>query len=334
MVTNIHQAFNGKLMRVKLPIDGDISDGTLSADKWEDVIAYDSAIEISSFVPFQNYLVVCGRANSMLKIWTRSAKDLYSNSSLPKSVVSWEEMKFADNVYSVNLSRNYVYNVDFVRLQYSSFVTPKQIIHVNLETSNRTVLKEVEVPGYHKENYVSYRVYAPAVQGAQTHEGKQVMIPISLVFSRKYMEDTYGVDFSSVSGEGGAEGEEANHIHAIRKLHKVPILLEGYGSYGISFDPSFDFRSIPLLDRGVVYAIAHIRGGGEMGRYTWYEDQGKYFSKLNTFYDFCDCANFLVANEITESSKLAAIGGSAGNNMSSYTRCTVLGIILYVANNT
>ena len=90
-----------------------------------------------------------------------------------------------------------------------------------------------------------------------------------------------------------------------------PLLLYGYGSYGACMDPTFDFKRSALLDRGIVYAIAHIRGGGEMGRY-WYEDEGKYLTKMNTFTDFGDCAKFLISAGISSADKMATIGRSAG----------------------
>jgi oligopeptidase B len=90
-----------------------------------------------------------------------------------------------------------------------------------------------------------------------------------------------------------------------------PLILYGYGSYGACIDPTFDFKRIALLDRGVVFVIAHIRGGGEMGR-SWYEDQGKYLTKLNTFTDFADCSKDLVRRGITTHDRIAVIGRSAG----------------------
>ena len=153
----------------------------------------------------------------------------------------------------------------------------------NVNKNSLTVLKQIEVPNYDPSQYVCHRIYATARDGTK--------IPISLVHHKRI--NTIGL---------GTSGEKKSH----------PLILYGYGSYGASIDPGFDFKRIPLLDRGVVYAIAHIRGGGEMGRQLWYEDQGKYLKKMNTFTDFAACAQELAALGITDATRTAIIGRSAG----------------------
>ena len=96
------------------------------------------------------------------------------------------------------------------------------------------------------------------------------------------------------------------------------------GSYGCSNDPYFSYSLLPLLDRGVVYAIAHIRGGGEMGRALWYEEGGKYFTKLNTFHDFADCGKYLQNQDITSKDKMAIVGRSAGGLLIGESNCASL----------
>jgi oligopeptidase B len=141
-------------------------------------------------------------------------------------------------------------------------------------TKEKKILKEqVVLGGFDKKNYESKRLWAKATDGT--------MVPVSLVYRKGFVQDG-----------------------------STPLLMYAYGSYGYSTDASFSSSVISLLDRGFVYAIAHIRGGSEMGRY-WYED-GKLLKKKNTFTDFNDCAQFLIDEKYTSSTKLFAMGGSAG----------------------
>ena len=153
--------------------------------------------------------------------------------------------------------------------------TPNSVIEYDMSTKEKKVLKEIEVLGgkFDKKNYTSIRVWATARDGNK--------IPISLV----YRKDMY---------ENG----------------KNPLLLYGYGSYGITNNASFSSVRLSLLDRGFVYAIAHIRGSQYLGR-KWY-DEGKMFKKKNTFYDFIDSGKFLIDKGYANKEKLFAMGGSAG----------------------
>jgi oligopeptidase B len=143
-----------------------------------------------------------------------------------------------------------------------------------MKTMEKKLLKEQEVVGgYNKEDYTTERLWATAIDG--------VKVPISIIYRK-----------------------------GMNKDGKNPTLLYGYGSYGYSTDPYFSATRLSLLDRGFIFAIAHIRGGQEMGR-QWYED-GKMFKKKNTFTDFVDCAKFLIDERYTNPDKLFAMGGSAG----------------------
>jgi len=143
-----------------------------------------------------------------------------------------------------------------------------------MKTKERQLLKQSEVlGGYQPENYQTERLLAPG------HDG--TLVPISLVYKKGMVR-------------GGDN----------------PLLLQGYGSYGYSSDPGFNSNVLSLLDRGFIFAIAHVRGGQELGRY-WYED-GKLFKKINTFTDFISCAEYLVRHRFTCPAKLCAVGGSAG----------------------
>jgi len=181
---------------------------------------------------------------------------------------------FGEETYTSGININPNANTDILRYRYSSMTTPGSVIDYNMTTREKKVLKEDAVlGGFDKSNYESKRLWAKARDST--------LVPISLVYRKGFVRDG-----------------------------TAPLLLYGYGSYGISTDPSFNMSVLSLLDRGFVYALAHVRGGSEMGRY-WYED-GKLLKKKNTFTDFNDCAQFLVNEKYTGTGSLFAMGGSAG----------------------
>lgn len=181
---------------------------------------------------------------------------------------------FPEPTYEVGEAANPEFNTDTLRFSYTSLVTPNSVFDYNLDTQLRELKKETPVlGGYDRTQYVSDRVQAQAPDGT--------LIPLSLVYKK------------------GIEQNGAN-----------PLLLTGYGSYGYSYPDSFSSNRLSLLERGVVLAIAHIRGGSEMGR-KWYED-GKLLHKKNTFTDFITCAEHLVKEKWTSPEHLAISGGSAG----------------------
>jgi oligopeptidase B len=183
-------------------------------------------------------------------------------------------LDFTEQAYTVTLGTNAEMETDIVRYNYTSLTTPMTIYDFNVNTRKSELMKRQEViGGYNQDDYFTERVMATAPDGTQ--------VPISMVY-RKDM----------------------------RKEGKTPVLLYGYGSYGYSMDPYFSSVRLSLLDRGFVYAIAHIRGGEEMGR-KWYED-GKLLQKKNTFTDFIACGEYLVNNGYTSPGHLYAMGGSAG----------------------
>jgi oligopeptidase B len=183
-------------------------------------------------------------------------------------------INFPEPVYTVYGEDNPEFNTRALRFTYMSLVTPKSIFDYNMESKERELKKQEEVlGGYDPHKYTSERIYAKADDGA--------MVPISLVFKKDMVKD------------GGN-----------------PLLLRGYGSYGMSMDPYFSSIRFSLIDRGFIYAIAHIRGGGEMGR-EWYE-QGKLLNKMNTFTDFITCAEYSINEKYTSSDRLVISGGSAG----------------------
>jgi len=183
-------------------------------------------------------------------------------------------LEFEEEAYTVRTSRNPDIDTDVLRFSYTSLTTPSSIYDYNMNTGERELLRQDEVLGdFEPDDYEARRYFATADDGTE--------VPISLVFRK------------------GTELDGNN-----------PLLLDGYGSYGSSRDPSFSSVRLSLLDRGFVYAIAHIRGGQEMGRH-WY-DEGKLLNKKNTFTDFIACTEFLIENNYTNPDLMFAQGGSAG----------------------
>ena len=195
-------------------------------------------------------------------------------------VCNWDNdkqhyIKFDDPTYMAYVGQNPDFESNTLRFGYSSLTTPNTIYDYELDTKDRKLMKSTEVidDEFKPENYKSERIFVTVRDGAK--------VPVSIV----YHKDT----------------ELSN---------KTPLLLYAYGSYGASMDAYFSSVRLSLLNRGFVYAIAHIRGGEEMGRH-WYED-GKLLKKKNTFFDFIDCAKTLVDKEYTSPDHLYAMGGSAG----------------------
>ncbi len=182
-------------------------------------------------------------------------------------------VEFPEPVYLAELVQNRVFDTPLVRFVYESMVTPESIFDYDIATKTRTLLKQKPVlGGYDPKQYKSERVYAKAADGTR--------VPISLVY----------------------KGQE--------RPRNRPLLLLGYGSYGVSIDPTFNSNRLSLLDRGLVCGIAHIRGGGELGK-RWHDD-GKLLKKKNTFTDFIACSEYLVKEGYTSTEQLAVTGRSAG----------------------
>jgi oligopeptidase B len=183
-------------------------------------------------------------------------------------------LEFDDPTYLVFGAANWEYDTQTFRFGYTSLVLPMTIFEYDLRSRTKTILKQNEIPGgYDPSQYHSERIFA------RSHDG--VEVPISIVYRRDFKRD-------------GTQ----------------PLYLYGYGSYGASIDPGFSTNRLSLLDRGFVYAIAHIRGGSELGRH-WYES-GKFLQKKNTFLDFVACAEHLIAEKYTSAGNIAISGGSAG----------------------
>ncbi|TGQ43574.1 MULTISPECIES: S9 family peptidase [unclassified Mesorhizobium] len=228
--------------------------------------------ELVPYEPGRLILSVLGFSNYMVRLERREG--------LPRIVVrdreSGEEhlISFDEEAFSLGLSGSYEYDTEIMRFTYSSMTTPAQVFDYNMRTRERVLLKTQEVPsGHDPDHYVTRRLMAPASDGE--------LVPISLIHHRDTPLD------------GSA-----------------PCLLYGYGSYGITVPASFNTNCLSLVDRGFVYAIAHVRGGKDKG-YGWYDD-GKRAQKMNTFTDFIACARHLVTERYTAHDRIVAQGGSAG----------------------
>jgi oligopeptidase B len=184
-------------------------------------------------------------------------------------------LPFESETYTAYTTTNLDFDTEILRFGYQSLTTPSSVMDFNMRTKEKKVLKEQEVLGgkFDKNNYVEERIWATAEDGTK--------IPISMVYRK-----------------------------GMKKDGKNPFLLYAYGSYGSTMDPTFSSTRLSLLDRGFIYAIAHIRGGEDLGR-EWYEN-GKLLKKKNTFTDFIDCSKHVIAQKYTSAKHLYAEGGSAG----------------------
>jgi oligopeptidase B len=184
-------------------------------------------------------------------------------------------LPFEIETYTAATTTNIDFDTEILRYVYQSMATPSSLIDFNMRTKEKLVLKEQQVLGgaFDKNNYAEERIWATATDGTK--------VPISMVYRK-------GIELNSNN----------------------PFLLYAYGSYGMNIDPYFSTTRLSLLDRGFIYAIAHIRGGEDLGRH-WYED-GKLLKKKNTFTDFIDCSNYVISEQYTSPEHLYAEGGSAG----------------------
>ena len=254
--TNAGGATNFKLMEVPENESYDI-------ENWKDVIAHREDTYLEGIDVFRHHLVLTERSNALIHLRVidqRTQTEHYLN--------------FGEPAYDAGVGYNPNFDTDLLRFHYTSLTTPSSVFDYNMDTQEKTLMKEQEVLGvFNKEDYQTERLFATARDGVQ--------VPISIVYKKGFKKD-------------GSQ----------------PLLQYAYGSYGYSIDPYFSAARLSLLDRGFAFAIAHIRGGQEMGR-PWYEN-GKMLQKKNTFFDFIDVSEYLIQEKWTSKDKLFANGGSAG----------------------
>jgi oligopeptidase B len=231
-------------------------------ENWREWIPHRADTTIESVEAFRDHIVLLERGNGLRKL------RVYALGGGEHTVETPE------TVYTLFPAQNPEFETNLIRFQYTSLVTPMSVFDYNMDTRERTLLKQTEVlGGYDPARYETIRAHATAPDG--------VKVPLSLVYRK------------GIERDGSAA-----------------LLLYGYGSYGISSDPVFSSDRLSLLDRGFVYAIAHIRGGSDLGK-TWH-DAGKLLHKRNTFLDFIACAEYLIKEKYTSPRRLAILGGSAG----------------------
>lgn len=237
-------------------------EGKTDRENWQTVIAGRDDVLLEGIEVFRNYMVISERKDGLTHLRVISGEGVE------------HFMEVDEPTYSLWPTTNPEFDTEWLRVGYTSLVTPSSTYDYNMRSKERILKKQQEVVGgYEKSQYHSERLYADSRDGTK--------VPISLVY----------------------KGE-------LKKDGQRPLLLYGYGSYGMSMDVYFSPARLSLLDRGFIFVIAHIRGGEEMGR-QWY-DSGKLLQKKNTFYDFIDCAEHLIKEKYTSTAHLYAMGGSAG----------------------
>ncbi|TGB74068.1 MULTISPECIES: oligopeptidase B [unclassified Escherichia] len=230
--------------------------------EWEELIPPRDNIMLEGFTLFTDWLVVEERQRGLTSLRQINRKT--------REVIG---IAFDDPAYVTWIAYNPEPETSRLRYGYSSMTTPDTLFELDMDTGERRVLKQTEVPGFDAANYRSEHLWITARDGVE--------VPVSLVYHRKHFQ----------------------------KGHN-PLLVYGYGSYGASIDADFSFSRLSLLDRGFVYAIVHVRGGGELGQ-QWYED-GKFLKKKNTFNDYLDACDALLKLGYGSPSLCYAMGGSAG----------------------
>ncbi|WP_026919049.1 S9 family peptidase [Gordonia shandongensis] len=235
-----------------------------------EMIGHDPARRIEDVDCFRDYLVLSYREGAVPRV---AIADLRRIDGFP-SIDDFVEVRFDQELASAGLGANAEWSAPILRIGYTSFVDPIEVIDLDVATGERTLLRRQPVlGGYDKDAYTAVREWAVAADGTR--------VPVSLVYRRD-----------------------------LDRSRPAPLLLYGYGSYETCLDPGFSVSRLSLLDRGVVMAFAHVRGGGEMGR-LWYE-HGKTLTKKNTFTDFVDVARHLLDRGWTSPQQMVAEGGSAG----------------------
>jgi oligopeptidase B len=244
-----------------------------SREHWREVLPPRPDVKVDSTDAFRDHLVVYEREAGLRQVRILDLASLESRHGA--SPPTGHLVEFPEPVYTVRQHENPEFDTTLLRFTYTSMVTPASVVDYDMAARTWTVRKQTEVlGGYDAARYRSERRFAIAPDGTR--------VPISLVYQLP------------LERPGGPR----------------PLLLNGYGAYGVSFDPAFSSSNLSLLDRGVIVAIAHVRGGEEMGR-AWYEG-GKLLNKPNTFTDFIAAAEHLVAEGLTSPDRLAISGGSAG----------------------
>ena len=241
-----------------------------SVDDLRELVAHDPKVRVEGIDCFAGHLVLAYRSGGI----GRLALSVLDGSPLDDGAVEFSELEFPEELYTAASAGNPEWEAPVLRFSYGSFTTPTEVWQLDVATGERELLKRQPVRGgYEPSDYVATRRWVEARDGA--------LVPVSLV-----------------------------HRADLDVTRPNPLLLYGYGSYEAPIDPGFSVARLSLMDRGMIFAIAHVRGGGEMGRAWW--EQGRGLTKKNTFTDFIDVADDLLAAGLTTRDQMVADGGSAG----------------------
>ena len=273
LIQHDYNALNSELVLADMPREGESLEEY--AQRWVPVIRHSEHVRLEGFTFTATHLVVTARADTTTRIFLapREQLPIQWRRRRPAGVTFMEPAGFDEELYTASVLRAENYS-PVLRIAYTSYLTPRRVY--DYFPMSQTLLLRRETPvlgGYNREDYRAYRDWAPAADGT--------LIPISVIHRAD-------LDMS--------------------KPH--PVIQYGYGSYESSMDPMFSIPMLSILDRGVIYVIAHIRGGGEMGR-SWYQN-GKKLAKKNTFTDFVDVTSYIAAKPWADEARIGCYGGSAG----------------------
>eukprot|EP00884_Botryococcus_braunii_P012722 jgi/Botrbrau1/21450/Bobra.0216s0058.1 len=244
------------------------------ADAAVTLLEHDPEVKLESLAVSRSHLAVFSRSKGLQRATTYKLERPSADLAGPPQLSAPSTIEFEEGAYTLECGAQGDFDSAILRFVYSSLTTPPTVYDINMDTGNRVLKKMTPIlGGFNSNNYRMERQWVTSEDGTE--------VPMSLVYHKDTPRDG-----------------------------TAPCLLYGYGSYEVSIDPDFDQRQLPLLNRGFVYAIAHIRGGGEMGR-QWYEN-GKLLKKMNTFKDFISCAKYLIEKKYTNAQVLCMEGRSAG----------------------
>lgn len=272
VLTHDFDAPNSEIVIAPLP-EAYVPFGRLRAD-WVALMPHRDDVRIESVSFSRNHLAVMARENTTVKVFVAPRSSLSHQLAVgdPRGIEFTQPGGFSEELYTSSCSGMNIMS-PVIRLNYTSFLTPSSVYDYFPDTDELVLRRETPVLGYKRDQYTAYRMWAPAADGA--------MIPLSVM-----------------------------HLADVDKTQPHPVIQYGYGSYEASMDPYFSVARLSVLDRGAVFVIAHIRGGGEMGR-SWYTE-GKKLTKKNTFTDFIDSTDFLASLPWVDEQRIGIMGGSAG----------------------
>lgn len=272
VLTHDFDAPNSEIVIAPLP-DAYVPFECLRAD-WVALMPHRDDVRIESVSFSRNHLAVMARENTTVKVFVAPRSSLSHQLAVgnPRGIEFTQPGGFSEELYTSSCSGMNIMS-PVIRLNYTSFLTPSSVYDYFPDTDELVLRRETPVLGYERDRYTAYRMWAPAADGA--------MIPLSVM-----------------------------HLADVDKTQPHPVIQYGYGSYEASMDPYFSVARLSVLDRGAIFVIAHIRGGGEMGR-SWYTE-GKKLTKKNTFTDFIDSTDFLASLPWVDEQRIGIMGGSAG----------------------